>query len=82
MEALSRPASTGAPAANASSAAISGNTGAQSTVATGRAHAVPPALSDSGAVRRSPPSAGPLRRSMGQNPNLQSEVARAQQAID
>lgn len=82
MEALSRPASTAAPGANASSAAISGNTGAQSTAATSRAHAVPPALSDSRAVSRTPPTASPLRRGIGQNPNLQSEVARAQQAID
>lgn len=84
MEALLRPASTTAAAsgANANGAAVSGNTGAQSAAATGRAHAVPPAVADSRAVGRTPPTASPLRRGIGMNQNLQSEVARAQQALD
>jgi hypothetical protein len=82
MEALSRPNSTGVAGASANSAVISGNTGAQSTTATGRAYAVQPLDADSRAVTRTPPGARTLRRSIGQNQNLQSEVARAQQAID
>ncbi|WP_137175215.1 hypothetical protein [Massilia sp. HP4] len=84
MEALLRPTSATAATsgANANGAVVSGNTGAQSTAATGRAHAVPPAVSDSRAVGRSAPTSSPLRRGIGMNQNLQSEVARAQQAID
>jgi len=82
MEALSRPAaaSSAAPASGAS-AIVSGNTGAQSTPATGRALAVAPA-EPGRAITRTPPSASALRRGANQNQNLQGEVARAQQAID
>ena len=84
MEALSRPtaASPAAQGANTNGAAVSGNTGAQSTSATGRAYAVQPLDADSRAITRTPPTSGPLRRGIGMNQNLQSEVARAQQAID
>ena len=84
MEALSRPAAASptASGASANSTVVSGNTGAQSTSATGRAHAVPPLDADSRAITRTPPTSSPLRRGVGMNQNLQSEVARAQQALD
>ncbi|MDY0962704.1 hypothetical protein [Massilia sp. CFBP9026] len=84
MEALSRPAAASptASGATANSTVVSGNTGAQSTSATGRAHAVPPLDADSRAITRTPPTSSPLRRGVGMNQNLQSEVARAQQALD
>ncbi len=82
MEALLRPTSTTtASGANPNGGAVSGNTGAQSTSATGRAHAVPPASSADRAVSRSAPTASPLRRGVGMQQN-QGEVARAQQALD
>lgn len=83
MEALSRPAATSAttPGVAASSAVISANAGAQATPATGRAQAAPPA-EDSRAPARKQPAAGPVRRGANTNPNLQGEVARAQQALD
>jgi hypothetical protein len=76
MEASLRPATNLAPTTT------SGNTGAQSTAATGRATAVRPADPDSRVVTRTPPSAAPLKRGIDWNQNLQSEVARAQQALD
>lgn len=92
MEALLRPttplANTAASNGVASNGAvvasnvIGGNTGAQSTAATGRAVAVQPLDADSRAVTRPGPSARPLKRGVDLNQNLQSEVARAQQAID
>lgn len=85
MEGLFRPTVTtaaSASGAHASGGAVSGNTGAQGTSATGRAHAVPPALPDQRAVSRPPPTASPLRRGIGMHHNLQGEVARAQQALD
>lgn len=82
MEALLRPTSTTtATGANPNGGAVSGNTGAQSTTATGRAHAVPPANPGERAVSRSAPTASPLRRGVGMHQN-QGEVARAQQALD
>ena len=77
-------ATTGSGALNSvlNSAAISGNTGAHSTPATGRAVSVRNADADSRPVTRTPPGAGTLKRGIDRNPNLQSEVARAQQAID
>jgi len=84
MDALARTAaaSPAAQGASGNGAAVSGNTGAQGTSATGRAHAVQPLDADSRAITRTPPTSGPLRRGVGMNQNLQSEVARAQQAID
>jgi len=84
MEALARtaPASPASQGVNTSGAAVSGNTGALGTAATGRAYAVQPLDADSRAIARTPPASGPLRRGIGMNQNLQSEVARAQQAID
>jgi len=83
MDALLRPtgATNATSGANAGAAAVSGNTGAQSTAATGRAHAVPPASSPERAVSRSAPTASPLRRGVRMDQN-QGEVARAQQALD
>lgn len=77
-------ATTGNGALNSvlNSAVISGNTGAQSTPATGRAVAVRTPDADSRPVTRTPPSSGTLKRGIDWNQNLQSEVARAQQAID
>lgn len=80
MEATLRPASNLAPANNAS--ATTGSTGAQSTAATGRATAVRPADPDSRLVTRTPATSAPLKRGIDWNQNLQSEVARAQQALD
>jgi len=80
MEALLRPTGATNPTSGAN-AAVSGNTGAQSTTATGRAHAVPPANPGERAVSRSAPTGSPLRRRIGINQN-QGEVARAQQALD
>lgn len=90
MEALLRPTTptTTVPSGTASngavvaSAVIGGNTGAQSTAATGRAVAIEPLDADSRAVTRTPPTARPLKRGVDLNQNLQGEVARAQQAID
>ena len=64
------------------SAVVSGNTGAQSTPATGRAVAVRTPDADSRPVTRTPPGSGTLKRGIDWNQNLQSEVSRAQQAID
>jgi len=80
MEATLRPASNLAPTSNPS--ATSGSTGAQSTAATGRATAVRPLDADSRLVTRTPPTSAPLKRGIDWNQNLQSEVARAQQALD
>lgn len=83
MEALSRTAASPATQGAATSGgAVSGNTGAQGTPATGRAYAVQPLDADSRAIARTPPTSRPLRRGIGMNQNLQSEVARAQQALD
>lgn len=76
MEATLRPANNLAPTTT------SGSTGAQSTAATGRATAVRPADPDSRLVTRTPPTSAPLKRGIDWNQNLQSEVARAQQALD
>ncbi|MEH6437868.1 hypothetical protein [Massilia sp. DD77] len=78
MEATLRPANTLA----SSTSAPTGSTGAQSTAATGRATAVRPLDADSRLVTRTPPSAAPLKRGIDWNQNLQSEVSRAQQALD
>lgn len=84
MDALSRTAaaSPASQGTNPNGGAVSGNTGAQSTSATGRPYAVQPLDADSRAIARTPPTSSPLRRGIGMNQNLQSEVARAQQAID
>lgn len=78
MDTTLRPASNLAPTTNAPS----GSTGAQSTPATGRATAVRPLDADSRVITRTPPTSAPLKRGIDWNQNLQSEVARAQQALD
>lgn len=82
MEALSKPPASLPPAsATAGAGAIAGNSGSQSTSATGRAHAIQPLDADSRAAERAAPGAPPLRRGLDWNQNLQGDVARAQQAL-
>jgi len=75
MEALSRPA---AASVAENSALIKGNAGAQAAPAAARASAP----EDSRATDRTPAPGRTLRRGANLQPNLQGEVARAQQAID
>ncbi|MGF6275514.1 hypothetical protein ABIB38_003913 [Massilia sp. UYP11] len=82
MEALLRPTSTStASGADLKGGVVSGNTGAQSTAATGRTHALQSASSAERTIGRAAPTASPLRRGIGMQQN-QGEVARAQQALD
>jgi hypothetical protein len=78
METTLRPANNLAP----TTTSTTGSTGAQSTPATGRATAVRPLDADSRAITRTPPTSAPLKRGIDWNQNLQSEVSRAQQALD
>ncbi|WP_020651598.1 hypothetical protein [Massilia niastensis] len=56
--------------------------GAQGPAAAGRAAAIRPAAPDKGAVALVAANPAPLKRSIDWNPDLQGEVARAQQALD
>lgn len=76
MDALTRTSTPTPAGTGVLSGVISPNTGAA------RTSVVKAADTDSSAGAGSTQSARPLRRRTGQNPNLQSEVAQAQQALD
>jgi hypothetical protein len=78
MDALIRTSTT--PTAGTGSGALSGVI-SQNTAATG-ALAAKASSTENSAAAGSTPAARPLRRRAGQNVNLQSEVAQAQQALD
>jgi len=80
MDALLKPSATLAPASG--TASVAANATAPGASATGRATALRPLDTDSRAVTRAAPAAGPLRRGIDPQHGLQGEVARAQQAID
>jgi len=84
MDALTRtPSAPSTGQGNGASAGnVKANAGAPGVAYSGRALAL--AASDTGnaATARATPTARTLRRSVDQNLNLQSEVARAQQALD
>jgi len=79
---LSPALASTSPTAAATNAVVSGTAGARSLSAAGRAHASRTPDTDSSAATRSAPAPATSKRGVERNQNLQSEVARAQQAID